>query len=51
MTPEGKTSEEYSITNETLFVKNINLSDHENKENVNVFYGHIPEPVKKMNNK
>lgn len=44
MTPEGETSEEYSITNEALFVKNINLTDHENKENVNVFYGHVPEP-------
>ncbi|MBL4625180.1 MAG: hypothetical protein JKY42_08595 [Flavobacteriales bacterium] len=46
-TPEGKTTEEYSITNETLFVKNINLVDHENSENGNVFYGHIHEPGEK----
>ena len=46
VTPEGKTTEEYSITNETLFVKNINLIDHKNRENGNVFYGHIPEPKK-----
>ena len=46
ITPQGHTTEEYSITNETLFIKNIHLTDHENSENENVFYGQLPHPDK-----
>ncbi|MBL4652067.1 MAG: hypothetical protein JKY53_04255 [Flavobacteriales bacterium] len=46
ITPQGQTTEEYSITNEKLFIKNIHLTDHEDTENENVFYGQLPHPDK-----